>query len=119
MPNDADDDETWINVGGRHLPGRPSSPVSGGFDHDVPSLGEVYRSFAADPDDGTAASWVVTGVNWAEPDAEDTEGELTAIAECIDAPAARTAPNAERHAASARTQPAKLKAASRCAAKRR
>ena len=68
VPNDADDDETWINVAIATCPAGKVA-VSGGYDHFVPSLGEVYASFRyEDPDDEiTGSSWIVAGVNWADP----------------------------------------------------
>ena len=89
---------------GRHLPGRqgrrlrrlrPLRPLARRGLRQLPRY--------EDPDDDIdGSSWIVAGVNWADPDADDTEGTLTAIAECIDGPAAGGASYAERHAAALR-----------------
>jgi hypothetical protein len=67
-------------------------------------VGEVYASRRyEDPDDDIpGSSWIVAGVNWADPAGDATEGELTAIAECVPGPAAGTASSAAHHAAALR-----------------
>ena len=97
VPNDANDDETWINVAVATCPDG-KVVASGGFVQDVQSLGEVFASFADHEDE----SFVVAGVNWADPEGENTDGELTAQAHCIASADASDRPFAERQAAAKR-----------------
>ena len=103
VANDADDEDTWNTVAVATCPDGQIA-ISGGYDHFVSSLGEVYSSTRyEDPDDDIdGSSWIVEGVNWADPEADEPEGTLTAIAQCVPGPTADTAPYAVRHAAALR-----------------
>ena len=95
--SEVNDDVKWVRTGQTALDQRGRATITATADR--------YE----DPDDDiTGSSWLVAGVNWADPEGDATEGELTAIAECIDAPAGSTAPNTVRHAAALRAA-AKLK----------
>jgi hypothetical protein len=92
--NNADDD-SWITAAVATCP-TGQAPISGGFVQDVLEFGEVFWN-ARDPEDPT--SWVVIGANWADPEGENVEGDLSAIAYCVPSPTAAATPAAERHAA--------------------
>lgn len=93
--NNADDEETWIAVAVATCPDG-QAPVSGGFVHGVQSLGEIFVSYV---DADAPTSWTVAGVNWADPEGEFTEGDLSAIAYCAPSGAGGDEPYAVRHAA--------------------
>lgn len=94
VPNNADDDDEWINVAVATCPDG-KRVISGAFIQDVQSLGEVFVN--APDEDGNG--WIVIGANWADPEGEFVDGELTSIAYCVPSPAASKAPFAQRQAA--------------------
>ncbi len=93
VPNNADDEDTWINGAAAVCPDGKKI-VSGGYVHSTGSLGEMFIN--APEIDGL--SWVVAGVNWANPEGTATAGEITAIAYCVPTDEAQP-PYAERKAA--------------------
>jgi hypothetical protein len=94
VPNSAASDDEWNTFAVATCP-EGQRVISGGFFQDVQSLGEVYGNV---PDeDGT--SWIVVAVNWADPDGEFTDGELSSLAYCVPSPNASKAPLAQRRAA--------------------
>ena len=95
MNNNADADETWIATAVATCPAGHTL-ISGGFVQDVMEFGEVFVD-VRDPDDPT--SWIVVGANWADPEGENTEGDLSSIASCVPSPTASDVPQAQRHAA--------------------
>lgn len=95
VENNADSEETWIAVAVATCPDG-QAPLSGGYRHVVQALGEVFWNFV-DPQAPT--SWTVAAVNWAEPEGDATEGDLSAIAYCAPSARAGKEPYAVRHAA--------------------
>lgn len=94
VPNDADDEAT-VNAVAIATCADGQRIASGGYFHEVLSLGEVYGNVPSE--DGS--SWIVVAYNWADPEGDFAAGELNSIAYCVPAPDASTAPYAERRAA--------------------
>lgn len=95
-------DNSWVAAAVATCPDGQIA-LSGGYEHGVTSLGEVFANLRIDDfDDIEGSSWVVAGVNWAAEDTEDPEGYLLVSANCVPSPAASSAPYAERHASALR-----------------
>ena len=96
-PNSAAIEEEWV-TGVAATCDDGERAISGGYEHDLQSLGEIFWSYL----DGDTESWVIAGANWADPDGGFTDGEMTAHVYCAPSPTASKVPYAQRHAAALR-----------------
>jgi len=96
VANGTSDDE-WI-AGAVAVCPDGQAATGGGFVQDVPSLGEVFYNAPDAEDPGT---WLVIGVNWADPENPQipADGALQSVAFCAPSATASTQPLAARKAA--------------------